>query len=134
MSGTISKKQSANLEIPRSIQVGPFKIDIKLVDKPEKMQALIKTTDRNPEKHDDDDDYHLNGLYDADKQAIYIDQHQAPGMMAETLFHEMLHAIWGVVGGWSSEIDEERVVSMMSATILDTLKRNEDLGRYFLNS
>lgn len=133
MSGTTNRRNQESYEIPKSIQVGPFKIDIKLVDKPEKMHELLKKADKTPEKHEDDED-HLNGLYDADKQTIYIDKNQASGMMAETLFHEMLHAVWGVVGGWSSDIDEERVVSMMSATILDTLKRNENLGKYFLNS
>ena len=134
MSGTTSKKNVNSINIPRSIRVGPFKIDIKLVDKPEEMQSLVKQVDKVSEKHDEDEIDHLNGLYDADNQIIYLDQNQAPGMMAETLFHEMLHAVWGVVGGWSCDIDEERVVSMMSATILDTLKRNEDLGKFFLDS
>jgi hypothetical protein len=69
-----------------------------------------------------------------DNQAIQISSTQSGVCLADTVLHEILHAIWAVAGGWSWDIDEERVIYTIATTLLDTLKRNPQLVKFLVNA
>jgi hypothetical protein len=116
MNGTMIKT-----EIPTHIEVGPYKFAIAFVEDP-----ALEANKSDKVKTEEDS---LSGCIRFEQQTIYIASSQTGTVLADTILHEMLHAIWAVVGGWASEIDEEVVVSMITTTLLDTLRRNKALTR-----
>lgn len=110
-------------ELPTSVQVGPYKFDIKYVD----------VVTEHMEKKPDDKETVVNGCVEFNLQTIYIANSQKPDMMADTILHEINHAMWACVGGWGHEdIDEEMVVSMITTIQLDTMRRNKDIYKYLI--
>ena len=104
---------------PATIQVGPFTYTVH-VDKARMNQACR------------DDHTDLLGRCEHRTLDIDIDPDQAPGQMADTLLHELLHALTDVTG-LANEWDEDReeaVVRRLSPVLLDTLRRNPALVAY----
>ena len=59
------------------------------------------------------------------EQSIEIDPHQGPDMLAETLFHEVLHCVLFPVG-LDDHVDE-KVVRVICSSLFDTMRRNPAL-------
>ncbi len=112
---------SEAIKLPPHVQVGPYNFKIEYVEKP---GSFMKG-----EQKDQD----LSGCVSFDNLTIYICINQAPMVMADTLLHEVNHVIWAVSGGWAYEdADEERIISMMTTTQLDTFLRNPKLMKFIL--
>lgn len=118
-------------EVPSKIQVGPLNFKVKFVDNVgEKLSKAngLKDEEAAPSTS------MTYGCMSIPDLTIYLAKDQKPDITADTLLHEVLHAIWGVVGGWAyPEADEERIVSMLTGTLLDTLRRNKELVGYLFN-
>lgn len=74
------------------------------------------------------------GFMDPDPQEIHLEPTLADDMLADALLHEVLHAVWLVVGG-RENIDkelEEKIIAIISPTLLDTLRRNPELVLFLL--
>lgn len=116
------------IEPPKSIQVGPLRLNIEFID-----NVAEKISHGQPATNEDASAITYGCLSYKD-QTIYLASNQQSDITADTLLHEVLHAIWSTVGGWAyTEADEERIVSMLSGTLLDTLRRNKELTRYLFN-
>lgn len=104
---------------PAHIQVGPIRYQVK-TDK----QAVDK------ECREQGSD--AVGFCTEHKQLILLDPDQGPDSMAETLLHEVLHAVVVLVGlsnEWK-ESREERVVRRLAPALLDLIRRNPKLVAY----
>lgn len=113
-------------EIPDRIQVGPFRIDVKFV---ESVAEKISETDEPAVAAAP-----IFGALVLRDQTIYLLEKQKSDTLADTLLHEVMHAIWAVVGGWAyPEADEERIVSMLTGTLLDTFRRNKELAKFLFD-
>lgn len=124
--GTTPKKN----EPPKKIQVGPLRLDIEFID--DVAQKVSKTPVSEDPSYDSSTTY---GCLSFKDQTIYLATNQKEDIIADTLLHEVLHAIWSTVGGWAyPEADEERIVSMLTGTLLDTLRRNRELTRYLFDN
>jgi len=121
------------MSIPKTIQVGPFKFTVLVID-----NINEKFAELNPQKDQVIEDSNLlisitYGFVSFKELTIFLSSEQKYGRLSETLFHEVLHVVWSVVGGWAYlDADEERIVSMLSGTLLDTLRRNRELARYLI--
>lgn len=105
--------------LPTSIQIGPYQFKIEYVDKP---ASFMKEEQKDQE---------LAGCVSFEKLTIFIQKDQISTVMADTLLHEVNHVIWAVSGGWAyEEADEERIISMITTTQLDTFIRNPGFMKY----
>jgi hypothetical protein len=101
------------MKLPDSVRVGPF--DILLGELDEKTAKKIY------------------GLFSEESQMILLRPKFASGTQcAETLIHELLHAIWNVqnIGG----ANEERVVTKMSLGLAQVMRDNKELIRSILKA
>lgn len=118
-------------EIPQKIRVGPLNLNIEFTDD---VAGKLLPIPINKEDSSGITTTFYGCLCFAD-QTIYLAKNQKDDITADTLLHEILHAIWSVVGGAAyEEADEERIVSMLTGTLLDTLKRNQKLARYLFDN
>lgn len=109
--------------VPTNLQIGPYNFTIEVV---EDLTASHNTREATAGDS-------LYGLTSLDKQLIQLDSEMQGVVVKETLLHEILHAIWEVVGGYQGgkfKISEEQIVRMISPTLLDTFRRNPDLVEY----
>jgi len=63
---------------------------------------------------------------------LMVNPNMPPDQIADTLLHEMLHAIWYTVQAGLDEDEQERVVGSIASTLLDTLRRNPSLVAFLL--
>ena len=90
-----------------SIRVGPFDLAIKQLDGEDRDKCL--------------------GMFSETKQQILMrDNYPSEQQEAETLLHELLHAIWAVFGCKPKD-SEERIVSQMSIGMATVISDNPDL-------
>lgn len=112
------------MEPPTKIQVGPYAYD---VDISPEAGARAKVGEQNA---------HTVGNCDHSNQRINIDSEQGPDQLADTVLHEVLHAVWSTTGlhlGPAAK-HEELAVGALSTLLLDTLRRNPALVSYLVNS
>lgn len=105
---------------PKKVQVGPYSYE---VDISPEAGARAKVEDQNA---------HTVGNVQHSAQRINIDSEQGPDQLADTLLHEVLHAVWSAAGVHVGPVAkfEELVVASLTPTLLDTLRRNPDLVAY----
>lgn len=112
---------SLEISKPVSVQIGPYNFKIEYVEKP---GSFMKGEQKDQE---------LSGFVSFEELTIYICSGQKSTVLADTLLHEVNHVIWAVAGGWAYEdADEERIISMMTTTQLDTFLRNPNLMKFIL--
>jgi len=112
-------------QCPTRIQVGALRLKIEFVDDP---STKVPSSPTDTPADTTEKTYGILSLKD---QTIYLANGQGPDVIADTLLHEVLHGLWSVVGGWAfNEIEEEKLVSMLTGTLLDTFRRNKELTRY----
>jgi hypothetical protein len=92
--------------LPRSVRVGHQDIKIRLASR----KALV-------------DAY---GDYDAEKQRIRIGKWQKRQRMAETVLHELDHAMWPATRWMVGDV-EENVVTSLSSMRAQVMADNEEL-------
>jgi|688.fasta_scaffold478306_2 hypothetical protein len=107
---------------PKDVQVGPFTFTIKS-DK-----ASMDSARGRFESLD------AIGFMSIHEQTIFIDPELQGDINIDTLLHEILHAIFEVVGlkNHFEEKEEEQIIAAMSPTLLDTLRRNVEVTDYIL--
>ncbi len=103
---------------PAHVQVGPFRYRVT------SKQATLDAVRR-------DDPTLFSGRTDTAALRILLDLNQcdAADTVRVTLLHEVLHAVWSLVG-LDVDIDdnvEEQIVNRMAPALLDVLQRNADL-------
>lgn len=106
---------------PKDIQIGPYHFTT-VLDKAEWDKAV--------KDHGDAD---LFGLMVDANQQILADPDQADDMLADTILHEVLHAIFMTAGSRErKKFSEEQMICLISPMLLDTLRRNPDLVTFLL--
>lgn len=129
----MTKKKSTNgiiSEIPKSLKIGPFNYTVELIEENE----LILEDDE--EKVPDKPTY-LLGKTSSHKQMIEIVAGMPYEVERETLFHEILHAIYTIVGGQDDDapyVGEEKTIQMFSPAIVDVFDRNPELVTYMFGN
>lgn len=71
-------------------------------------------------------DMEADGIYSPSRRAIEIDPNLTPPDQAETLIHEILHALWHYMG-LPEKAPEERVVEALSLGLATVLRDNPEL-------
>lgn len=66
------------------------------------------------------------------RQRILIAERLAERQERDTLLHEVLHGLFGLVGLISDDSEEERIVGTLTPLLLDTLRRNPQLVEYLV--
>jgi hypothetical protein len=99
--------------MPSSVQVGPFDYAV--------------TVDDALPKHDT-----CYGHIDLRKQIIYLAPDQGSDQMADTLAHEVLHAVFRMMGRTDTNADEA-VIGPLSPLLVDVLRRNPALVAFLVN-
>lgn len=66
------------------------------------------------------------GYFDATKQLIQIEVSQSPASQADTLIHEILHAIWSS-RHMKPRLYEEQAVTQLASGLATVLRDNPDL-------
>jgi hypothetical protein len=75
------------------------------------------------------------GSCNADTQVITLDPGLAPDTLAETLLHEVFHAIYTTVGiGSEEKIQAHEMIYRTTPTLLDVLRSNPDLVAFLCHS
>jgi Zn-dependent peptidase ImmA (M78 family) len=110
-------------DAPKKIKVGPFTFKVKLVTKTKQFKSIPKGLHPND----------LMGRFSLQEGTIYLKDKLPNSVKSETLFHELLHAVWETTGGTTTELEEEKIISMISPTLLAALKDNKELRRYLFN-
>lgn len=70
---------------------------------------------------------HVAGLCRNDAQIIEICESQGPGALAETILHEVLHAVFHVAKSRLRYDTEERVVNQITPVLLMAMRDNRAL-------
>lgn len=108
---------------PKKVKIGPFNFEIKC-DKESIESAKVQFESLD-----------ALGFMSTIDQSIYIDPELQDDMKAETLLHEMLHAVCmatGITNTFESK-DEEKFIATISPMLLDTLRSNNDVTDFLLN-
>lgn len=71
------------------------------------------------------------GLCVADRAVIFLDEGLDPQLMAETLLHETLHAVWHVQC-LPAKLDEEKAVTGLSKGLAGVLRDNPELVKFII--
>lgn len=123
------KKTTTNgtiTEIPKSLKIGPFNYTVEMIE--ENQLILEDDEEKVPDKPT-----YLLGKTSSHKQMIQIMAGMPFEVERETLFHEILHAIYTAVGGQDDDapyVGEEKTIQMFSPAIVDVLDRNPELVAY----
>jgi len=105
---------------PKTLVVGPMKFEVSS-DKEDYYEFA--------RKHDE---HEVFGYMDYRGGRILLDPDQTHECMQDTLLHETLHVVWAQAGGpqnFDSGL-EERIVSTMTAGLLNALQNNPKLVEY----
>lgn len=102
------------MKLPESVRVGPF--DITIAEMPEnEINAAY-------------------GLFSEEHQAILLrPKFTSTAQCAETLLHELLHAVWNVQA-IDKKDGEERIVTKMSLGLAAVMRDNKELFRSILKA
>lgn len=106
--------------LPDKVQIGPMSYSVVCS---EMAGAKIKNEAKNTD---------CLGLHEPKTQRISLDPDQGSDCEADTLLHEVLHAVW-MIGGMqegAASKHEELVVTTLATLLLDTLRRNPKLVAY----
>ena len=110
--------------IPERLQVGPYRYDIEVSTETIDAEAV-------------ESGMGLPGTYAGrhlpSRGKVLLAEIDSPDYLAETLLHEVLHAVIFSCGLRDLGDDEERVVATMTPTLLDTLRRQPELVAYLLD-
>lgn len=68
----------------------------------------------------------FSGLFHDRLGLIEINADQDPGQQADTLIHEIIHAIW-TTRGWSPQMTEEQVCTRLASGLATVIRDNPDL-------
>lgn len=102
-------------KLPKHINIGPYSYEV----------IICKNKDKRLKGKGDEDGVYF-GRINHKHMCIYLAGNQKKQMMYDTLLHEVMHGIFTVVGGWGSGVEEEKVVSMFSTMLLDTLRKGKN--------
>ncbi len=115
------KNTTSTNQIPKTVEVGPYNFDVKIVD-----NAGDHIGDGKPMEEGNI----VYGCMKMTEQKIFMSAGQADIVMADTLLHEVMHAIWAVSGATATDLNEEYIVSAFTTILLQTLRRNPEFTRY----
>ncbi len=73
-----------------------------------------------------------NGQVDLDALRIEIASGLHPDKEADTVLHEVLHALWDAYGLREKKDSEERIVTALAAGLLNVLKANNNTMPQFM--
>lgn len=104
---------------PEFVQIGPFRYVVSMDE-----TAALKCA------HESNSNWVFGAVRHKDLE-IVLAPDQAKGQLRDTLLHEVLHGIIYVTGGITE--GEEKIVKQLTATLLDTLRRNPDLVWFLLS-
>lgn len=108
------------MKVPRTVQIGPSRFDI-LIDEAEINKVACEAGGDGRE-----------GSYDGQRQKILIRPGLGEDRTAETLTHEVLHALMemtGIANDVESNL-EESMVTRLAPVVLDLLRRNPALVHF----
>lgn len=108
----IAMAKSLLTSYPKTVRVGPFDYKVETVD------------------HLKDDTGELLGQHDPHTNTIRLNGRiENEQIKAETLFHELLHAVWNIFG-LSNPEEEEAAVHKMSVGVAMIFRDNPALVKY----
>jgi hypothetical protein len=96
--------------LPKSVRVGPHDIRFVKLSKEDEAQSYGQWSER-------------------DLAIELSDKYAAGSMAAETVVHELLHAMW-FAAGLKGEADEERIVTRMSTLLTQNIRDNPKLWKW----
>lgn len=73
------------------------------------------------------------GCCSFEEELIAINPNQTSDNLAETLFHEIMHAVFGLSGATGRMMREEDAIGRLCPMLLDTLRRNPQLVDYLMD-
>ncbi len=98
------------MKMPSSVRVGPYDIKIRELD-----------------PSDAEKNY---GEFHSEKMEIRLrKEFSSPQQAADTLLHEILHAVW-MIGGLSHRDGEERLVASLATQICAVVRQNPDIVKF----
>ena len=97
------------MNLPEYIKVGPYDISVRVISS--ELAARLK----------EDGDF--------DGETIHIADGQRGPQLADTILHELLHAIYATFG-LKDEDEEERIVSALATGLVGVLRDNREFARW----
>ncbi len=98
------------MKMPTSVVIGPYDIQIRELD-----------------PSDAEKNY---GLFHSEKMEIHLrKEFSSAQQAADTLLHEVLHAVWHIAG-LSHKDGEERLVATLATQICAVVRQNPDIVRF----
>jgi len=97
------------MNLPEYIKVGPYDISVRVISS--ELAARLK----------EDGDF--------DGETIHIADGQRGPQLADTILHELLHAIYATFG-LKDEDEEERIVSALATGLVGVLRDNPNFARW----
>lgn len=100
-----------------SVKIGTHSVIIELVDDP---SLYYKSEEKDT----------LCGFFQSEALTIYLDKKMPVSLYKDTLFHELLHAVWFLSGAGSVEqahYEEEIMVSVLTPWLIGLLADNHKL-------
>lgn len=113
----------ADMAAPKTVRVGPHRISIKIDETAHNASQAAEQTS-------------LYGRYDPATNTITVQPGLHPDQEADTILHEILHAVatgtglTATGGALEDQSRQEQVVSAMAPALLDLLRRNRALVDY----
>lgn len=118
-----------NVETPKTVRIGPYIYRISS-DAAEWKKHVAKIRKENPEDHEEACGYTVNL-----RQLILLDPDQEKDMLADTLLHEILHALYYTSGlGEIESPTEEQIVFIYSPHLLALLRNNPEILQFMLEN
>ena len=99
--------------LPDSIQIGPMRYTVEF------NQRIV-------------DAANAYGRIEFKSQTISIDPDQSPDHLAITLLHEVLHGCWKQANAEGFDGDQEKIITGLALTLLDTMRRNPELVGFLM--
>ena len=109
-----------SVALPKGIRIGPFAYKV-VSKRAELNQRRVDYAERD-----------LVGQCDHRELTIAVDSALAPAVQRETLLHEVMHAIYALVGAEGQKLTEEETILRIVPSLLDTLQRNPELAAFML--
>lgn len=103
------------------VKIGNHTVDIKFVPDP---ALYYKTEEKDT----------LYGFFDPESLTIYIREQMKMSLIKDTLWHEIMHAIWLVSGAAaieSEQYSEEMMISILSPWFITFIEDNPQLLELF---
>ena len=100
------------MNLPEYIKVGPYDISVRVISS--ELAARLK----------EDGDF--------DGETIHIADGQRGPQLADTILHELLHAIYATFS-LKDDDEEERIVSALATGLVGVLRDNPDFARWLID-